>query len=179
MPIPPLDQRTGRLPFRGEDAPYGATLKEVQHRFVSTQPHESARRRATIWRAFRLWHSLALTEFPGATYWLSGSFLTDRTRPSDLDVILLVDETHVRRSLFPVTSTGARVLLTHRDLEAEQPTGWTERLQPMGGLIDGFYCPTYSQDAVSYWQGAWSTEYDKQTRTPTGVRMGYLEVRAT
>lgn len=171
--IPPLDAATGKLPFAAEDQPYVATLNEVHQRYVKDAPEPA--RRGVIWRAFQVWHELAQTVAPGSRYWISGSFLTEKARPSDLDVILVWDEAHLD-AFHPELSQDARVLLSHLTVSAVQPAGTVDKLQPMGGLIDGFYAPSWIPEHTAVWQQRWSTEYDKTTRQPTGVRMGYLEV---
>ena len=170
--IPELDPVTHRLPFTDSGSPYLATLDEIRNRYVDGRL--GSPRRRLIWQAFSLWGSLTAETLPGARIWISGSFVTDKTYPSDLDAILVVEARHEK--LLEPLADDVRVLLTHRNIKAEQPAGEAERLQPVGGLIDGFICPGHSADHVAYWQTAWSTEYDKVTRLPTGVRMGYLEV---
>lgn len=175
--IPALDPDTGKLPYAGDEHPYPATLSEVHARFVGGAPSPvSAQRRATIWRAFDLWHGLAQATFPGCRYWLSGSFLTDKETPSDIDVVIVAGPAHLA-SIAPI-SAPVRALFTHLDISAKQPEGVEEKLQPMGALVDGFWCFDFHPRSMAVWQARWSTEYDKATRTPTGVRMGYLEVRS-
>lgn len=171
--IPALDPETHRLPFSAPDAPIVASLEEIAERFVASAPGRPRRER--VWDAFMLWKDLADEALPGATFWLSGSFLTDRERPSDLDVVAVL-EPHHTSELRPLVTDRVRVLLTHLNLLAEQPAGLAPRLQPVGGLIDGFACYGWVPENVSWWQDAWSTEYDKTTHEPTGVRMGYVEV---
>lgn len=171
--IPALDPSTGRLPFRGDKRPFAATIDEVRQRFVDAAP--TPERRERIWDAFLLWDQLAQRELPGANYWLSGSFLTEKVRPSDLDVILVLKPGHLR-TMTPEPTVAARVLLTHLGVTASKPSGTAERLQPMGGLIDGHWCYSWMPEYVRLWRFQWSSVYDKTTRAPTGVRMGYVEV---
>lgn len=169
--IPELDPATGRLPFVDARAPCEASVAEVHERFVDGVPAPQHRQR--IWAAFELWHSLASDVFPNARLWISGSFLTDVDRPSDLDVVLVLEPEHGYR-LSPL-DPKARVLLTHQELRARHPPGTAPRLQAMGGLIDGHVCPGWVPDQVAHWQEQWSTEFDESQR-PTGVRLGYVEV---
>ena len=171
--IPLLDPATHRQPFAGEDRPYRATLSEVHARFVAGAPTPQTRER--IWSAFLLWSELAQQEFPGSRYLLSGSFLTDKQRPSDLDVILVLEPGHVA-AMTPEPTIGARVLLSHLTVTAAQPSGTTAKLQPMGGLVDGFWCYGWVPAQMAVWQFRWSSVYDKVAGKPTGGRMGYLEV---
>ena len=173
--IPPLDPATGRLPFQGEDRPFRAALPEVHQRFV--EGHVGEEHRTRIWAAFTLWHELVQQELPGARYWLSGSYLTDRPRPSDLDVILVLKPGHLK-AMTPEPTPEARVLLTHLGVTSSQPSGTAERLQPVGGLVDGHWCYSWIPEHVQLWQSRWSNVYDKATRAPTGVRMGYVEVNS-
>lgn len=164
MAIPQLDPATGRLPYVGDDRPYVASLAEIHQRYV--RRISNAPRRAQIWRAFRLWHTLAQAELPGVRYWLSGSFLTNKTSPSDLDVILVLEPRHVR-AFTPTASDSVRVLVSHLNVFAEQPAGAAAKLQPVGGLIDGFYCPGWIPEYTRIWQARWTTEFDKATHRPT------------
>lgn len=171
--IPDLDPTSGRLPFQGADRPYTTTLDEFEARFVD-HAHGAARRRL-IWDAFNVWLRLARDTLPGARLWVSGSFVTEKTEPSDIDVVLVIRPEH-EPALAPVLDDRVRVLLTHLNVASTQPGGLAAKLQPIGGLLDGFICPEHHQKNVDFWQQAWSTEYDKTTSAPTGTRMGYLEV---
>jgi len=169
--IPDLDPTSGRLPFQGADRPYTTTLDEFESRFVDHAPGEARRR--LIWDAFSVWLRLARDTLPGARLWVSGSFITEKTAPSDIDVVLVIRPEH-GPVLGPVLDPRVRVLLTHLNVESTQPGGLVARLQPIGGLLDGFVCPEQYREIVDFWQQAWSTEFDKTTCAPTGVRMGYL-----
>lgn len=118
---------------------------------------------------------MAQQEFPGARYLLSGSFLTDKPRPSDLDVILVLKPGHLV-TMTPEPTIGARVLLSHLTVTAAQPSGTMDKLQPMGGLVDGFWCYGWVPTHLAIWQFRWSSVYDRVAGTPTGARMGYVEV---
>jgi hypothetical protein len=172
--IPDLDPTSGRLPFQGADRPYGTTVDELRARYVDGTP--AGGRRSLIWDAFDVWLRLARGTLPGARLWISGSFITDKAEPSDVDVVLVVSPEH-QPVLAPALDSRVRGLLTHLDVTAGQPAGNVAKLQPIGGLLDGFLCPAHGPELVTYWQQAWSTEYDKMTGQPTGVRMGYLEVK--
>jgi hypothetical protein len=172
--IPDLDPTSGRLPFQGTESPYTTTLDELESRFVDRAPGEARRR--LIWDAFNVWLRLARDTLPGARLWVSGSFVTDKIEPSDIDVVLVIRPEH-EPVLGPMLDPRVRVLLTHLGVQAAQPAGVVEKLQPIGGLLDGFICPEHLQQNVDYWQRVWSTEFDKVTGAPTDVRMGYLEVR--
>lgn len=171
--IPSLDTSTDRLPFVGEDKPYQVTLGAVFTRFVTEAP--TSQRRSRIWRAFCLWQEVTAEEIPGARYWLSGSFLTDRPLPSDLDVVVVLEPQH-EALLLPEVATSVRPLLTHRYVQAQWPQGVAARLQPTAGLVDAHVCFGRIPANVAQWQLDWTTEFDKTMGRPTGVRMGYLEV---
>lgn len=171
--IPSLDPSTGRLPFIGEDQPYQVTLGAVRKRFVDEAP--GAERRSRIWRAFALWQEVTFEEIPGARYWLSGSFLTARPLPSDLDVVVVLEPQH-QALLVPEVADSVRPLLTHKGVQANWPQGLASRLQPTAGLVDAHVCFGYVPANVAQWQLDWTTEFDKALGRPTGVRMGYLEV---
>lgn len=82
MPIPPLDSR-GLLP----EGTHLATLKEVQHHFANTLYRQD------LWRGFLLFVDNELSP-KGllAPLVIAGSFLSDKQSPSDIEVLLKLEE---------------------------------------------------------------------------------------
>ena len=172
--IPAFDPATGRLPFRGDDAPWPATFDEVRERFVDQAQGGPARLR--LWRAFEVWLDEVRNLLPGATLWISGGFVTARATPTDLDVVVLLRADTVQ------AATGRPDLWTQQAVivsAGQQTQRYIDRLQPMGAMIDAHVSPEpqWMPRRAAAWQASWSTEFDKTTHTETGVRMGYLEVR--
>lgn len=76
MPIPEFDETTGNLPA----GCYDVTLEEVRDRFAYN------RRRAKIFGG--LTHVLSeLAQRGCSVAWIDGSYVTDRIRPGDVDIV--------------------------------------------------------------------------------------------
>lgn len=70
---------------------YAATVQEIEQQFVHDQQYASSSTRAPIWsdwnRAVALLRSAALLH----RAWVSGSFLTDKLDPNDIDAIFIIN----------------------------------------------------------------------------------------
>jgi hypothetical protein len=76
MPIPDFDDQTGYLPA----GDHSASLDEMEQRFCGTL------RRREIFKELK--HVVEQLEAKGVdTIWIGGSFVTDKERPGDVDVI--------------------------------------------------------------------------------------------
>lgn len=168
--IPPLDPDTGYLPFHSE-VPIPATLEEVRARFVEG-PH-----RSRLWDAFTWWLSeLDRAEFPGSLRF-SGSFVTDRERPADVDVAVAVHPDDLSVARGKVAPHGH--LWTWQNVGQQDPaTGeWRvrlRRLQPALGMVDAHYFAEGSARGAALARD-WTSEHDDDGN-PTGVRKGWLGV---
>lgn len=167
--IPPLDPATGRLPFQGlGNSAYSCTVSEMEERFAfnGTRRHRLAR--------FVAWlEDLNRLGLEGQI-WVTGSYVTMKSAPSDIDVLLLITETDAKKAVGLLKQSNP--LWTWQGLTATKPQkAALDRLQPFGGAVDAHYGadrPTVREQ----WETDWTTEYDKATLAPTGVRMGFLEV---
>jgi predicted nucleotidyltransferase len=128
------------LPALNEDGDlppgvHGATLSEVLARFGQG----SVQRRAVADRLARLYQLAASTE-QLARFVVFGSFITAKTEPNDIDVLLLMKDT------FDLASMTGEAALVFQHLEAHARFGasvfWTRRSGAMGG----------EQAMIEYWQ---------------------------
>ncbi|GFG83349.1 DUF6932 family protein [Mycolicibacter algericus] len=93
MTLPPCDGTFAALPYR--DAPYPATLNEIEAHFVDAAPESTRHRRALIMRALRL-HvdivtTLASKHGTAVRIFLDGGFITWKPKaPRDADLVVLV-----------------------------------------------------------------------------------------
>jgi hypothetical protein len=185
--IPPVDPHTHRLPA----GRHSAIWAEVKTCFVDEAPQREQRQLA--YSALRLWAEMVWQLFPTARFWIDGGFVTHKaTAPFDVDALVIVSapelakiervikrehqsrELAVRQGLpVPKCPTSVRFfgLLSLTDVSAAAQGG-IPRLQPFGGLVDGFLASENNVDVLNYWNAQWSTGEDEQH---TGTK-GYLEV---
>lgn len=167
MAIPALSD--GRLPL----GRWPATIDEVESTFVEGK---SARRRQ-LWND---WCSLttALHEAVGTlpAVWLSGSFLTDKPEPGDVDSVYVIEYRHL---------LGARV--DTRKAQLIEAIAGNEIKKRFELDIDSFVLhwpprsgtyrvhPEYLESR-GYWDDLWSRERRGSDREASVPRRGYLEV---
>lgn len=119
---------------------------------------------------------------PVCAVWVSGSFLTDKEAPSDIDVVLLIDEDHVEA----LPADGARHLVTRQGLVALAHRrnfqidafviNWRARPSPRTTPADDAYLRTRG-----YWDDFWlrsrtQPKSEAPTRDSAIPRRGYVEV---
>jgi hypothetical protein len=173
--IPAVDPDTKLLPANADLSPHKATLVEIRQRFVEEAPNPNRRRIA--FAALEIYAGLAWSYLPNAALWVDGGFVTHKeSTPHDIDVVI-VDDMASLDSVFAVES-DALALLTFQGVSALEPNiAGIRRLQPFGGLIDGFVAPRDQPLAVSVWRDRWS-----MAPTPDGsgyrtdIHKGFLEV---
>lgn len=167
--IPALDPATRRLPFRGlGQSAFPASVAEIEARFAVSD------RRQRLLARFVGWledvNDLGLQ----GRVWMSGSYVTLNPDPSDIDVLLLITEPDKQKAKELLKQSHP--LWTWQDVTATHPRIISlPRLQPFGGSVDAHYgwdLPVSREE----WETDWTSEYDKTTEAPTGVRMGFLEV---
>lgn len=170
--LPKMDPATGLLPLAAN--PYAATLPEVYERFVEEAPHRE--RRELIFRALEIYAELVWASFPDARLRIDGGFVTHKTwEPHDVDVVVICPTTSpaIREKAF---SDG---LFTMENVTGETRDGrihTIDRLQPMGGLIDGFYVPETQLPVKLWFEDFWTRVTDQNKNVVPGIRKGYVEV---
>lgn len=144
-----------------------ATLKEIQQRFVVEAPH--SQHRSAIFHALMAWAVQVWNLLPTARLWVDGGFITHKEEPpKDVDVALLV-----RRSELAALGDSEWAILD--GLLTDGSSG--VRVQPMGGLVDGFMIERGEPAAVAYWDHAWSGVYDEDGARIEDIAKGYVVVK--
>jgi hypothetical protein len=114
---------------------YRATLAEVLHRFGQG----SLKRRALGDRLSRI-HQLATSTACLRRFVIFGSFVTAKTEPNDVDIILLMDDT------FELATVTGEAAIVFQHMEADARFGasvfWTRRSGALGG----------EQKMIEHWQ---------------------------
>lgn len=166
--IPPIDPSTGYLPFRGlGQSTYPATIDEVRDQFAFNDIRKRRLERFAAWV-----EDLDSLQFPGKL-WVSGSFVSLKPDPSDVDVVVVTDDQDkfVAKSIL----RASHPMWTWLNVKAEKPRAVTlPRMQPFGGTVDAHWTIDLP-DVGPGWETWWTTEYD-DLGEPTGVRKGFLEV---
>jgi len=152
----------GRLPVGRHEA----SLQEVRERFVDQAPHQD--RRQLLFSALTLYADAVRQLVPEARLWIDGGFVTLKPEPpDDIDVVIV--------SYVPPTLTDEQLapLLTLQGVTSTDPPIALNRLQPVAGMIDGFFAAAHIPEVLAYWDDFWS----KVKGAPDTERKGYVEVR--
>lgn len=160
-------------------APHPATLKEVSDHFVDAAPHREVR--AELFSALELYAGLVWSILPSARLWVDGGFASHKTwaAPGDIDVVIVasLNEASVLTSGELERLTA---LLTLQDVSAASPELTADRIQPMGGLIDGFIIVDDGAEAgrasMEYWFDLWSRVKGPNGPMDPSCRKGFVEV---
>lgn len=159
-----LDAKGRLVPGR-----HRTTLLEIEKFFVADAP--CAVHRKSVFAAFTIWVDLLRDLSPTAILWINGGFATYKTEPpKDVDVAALISKTEMNSWTEDQQMSFDSLLTTIR------PDG--SRLQPMGGLVDGFYAVRGDIDQSVVWHDSWSSVYMNGVKS-AGESKGYLEVRLT
>lgn len=149
-----------------------ATLAELRLRFVDEAPF--AQHRGLIFDAFEIWAKTWWELFPGSRLWIDGGFVVHKeTKPKDIDVVGFVKASEVD-SLGVIDQSRFESLLTFIE-----NTDSKRRIQPMGGLVDGFYAVRAVPEKFHYWDEFWSTVTDADKQPIPGQVKGYVEVKGS
>lgn len=136
--------------------------------FVKAAPNSEHRER--IFAAFELWVASVQSLCPAAILWVNGGFVTYKQEPpKDVDVIALCKPGELN-ALSDADMARFEALLTVN--EPNKP-----RIQPMGGLVDGFFVPRGDIPGTLYWQNAWGSIYGPDGKPIPNETKGYLEVK--
>lgn len=157
-----LDAKGRLVPGR-----HRTTLPEIEQFFVEEAPCSEHRRR--VFTAFTTWVELLRGLSPSAILWINGGFATYKNEPpKDVDVAALIGKNDIN-------SWTAGQQVTFETLLTDVRSDGT-RLQPMGGLVDGFYAVRGDIDQSVVWHESWSAVYVNGVQS-VGESKGYLEVR--
>lgn len=186
--LPDVDPTTGFLP----PGVHRCTWAEFEYTFVDCAPHPDHRRRRL--RALELWVECLDELLPESTLWIDGGFVSHKVDPPfDIDVLAKVktaawdpvaqtadDEikawvtwaTTGQPGYPPKTPTAMQLtgLMTHQGVQPDGG-GVLPRLQPFGGLIDGFVIPASQSATLANFRRDWMRDL------ATGASKGFVEVR--
>lgn len=157
-----------------ESSVYHATLSEVADTFVPMGGEP--RHRGLIMSALTLWHRRVREIAPSTRLWISGSFLSTKPKPNDVDVLMMAPNNDTVVNLFGGIDQRGLEYFTSQAVYAAAFGGPFRRVQPVAGLVDVHLAYAWLPDNVALWGERWTTVFDKETNTPTDVRMGILEV---
>lgn len=168
LALPDLTEE-GLLPLGA----HRSTLDEVERVFVNGAPFEAERRRIMV--ALRLYAELVWLRFPEATLWIDGGFVTlkDYAAPEDADVVVMVADAG---DYDPASHSEDLPLWTLLGVSADRPSiDRAERLQPFGGLIDGFFARAEIEPVADFWRGWWQ-RLPAPGKPDVADAKGYVEV---
>jgi len=103
--IPMADVSTGFLPL----GRYSSSLVEVEAQFVADTKWTTSATRAAIWEEFISATEQLRSVLPVCSVWISGSFLTQKLNPDDIDVLYWCENRHI--SAIPSTRVVDRLML--------------------------------------------------------------------
>jgi hypothetical protein len=166
-----MDRRTGLLP----PGRYPATIADLYQRFVLEAP--AAGFRNDTFLAGQVWLNRAADIFGPGHAWIDGGFTTWKTDiPHDMDIAYIpLDYSRAEAALSGSDGWGLRTLQSVFYLHPE-PGGHLLRLQPMGGMVDGFLIDPGVPEDLIQWHNIWSAVKGRDGRIIPGLEKGYVEV---
>ena len=168
------------------------SLAEFRTMFVDDAPNSHHRQR--LYRAFELYVECLDELLPGATLWIDGGFVSHKADPPfDIDVAALVEpaawaslvgELNAEMQVFgdwvdagapgapPKTPTLTKFsgLMTLQQVQHGSTRSFVPRVQPFGGMIDGFMIPTNQASMLAQFRQDWMIDWG------SGVEKGFVEV---
>ena len=167
--IPPTDPVSGFLPV----GPHKATLEELHAHFVAGAPNEP--RRQVIFDALVAYFKILSDFFPSGLALIDGGFTTFKLdAPHDVDVVLFPDDPTQATAWSQQQFFDFQGLLTLKDvIVGGQDAAYFDRIQPLGGLLDGFIAAPEKEE---YWRSTWGSVRRSDDSIAPNMK-GYLEVR--
>lgn len=170
MSLPVLED--GALPL----GRWPATIEEIEASYVTGL----SEKRKQVWSDW-LELTAALREVLGSVpaAWLSGSFLTDKAEPGDIDCVYLV-EWNVMRALPAVDPQRAAFVELVASSRVKEHLGlavdsFVLEWWPRAGTRRVAWTARYLEDR-GYWDDLWSRQRSSDPRLDGMPRRGYLEV---
>lgn len=164
-----VDSKTGWLPAGA----HSATLDEVYETFVVAAPFSDER--ALIFRALTVYLEILQSRFTNPRVLLNGGFTTHKNwaAPKDVDLAIGLSNADFKSAYHPDNHS----LITIWDGAVSNPQPLRiEKIQPMGGLVDGYFFPTKMANVARYWEDQWSKIKDEHGNGILGARKGFVEV---
>ncbi|MEV0187189.1 hypothetical protein AB0I39_01470 [Kitasatospora purpeofusca] len=147
-------------------------MSEIEDLFVKRAPHQEHRR--LLFMALTLYMEQVRGILPTGAAWIDGGFCSYKSSPpGDVDVAILADPALLAD---PIVRSRLIPLRTHMDVHIMNPPLAISRLQPMGGLIDGYVIPAGDAALEAVWDNNWSRVMDDAGNIVAGAIKGYLEV---
>ncbi|MGO3358594.1 MAG: DUF6932 family protein [Bifidobacterium crudilactis] len=151
------------LPYRGKFMPYAANTLEIETLLAFNQD------RQYLWQQFLAFRGAALDFFGKTRFFINGSYVTIKTNPKDIDVVLAPQNRNQAYDALEADPNTASSLLTS--------TKNGIRIQPFGGAIDSFLCLEDNGEISDYWDGFWSQVNVNKGYLSKGIlQKGYVEV---
>lgn len=168
MSLPRWDS-SGRLPV----GIHQCDLRAIYERFVLDAPNRTERE--LLYSALDLYLRLVRRFIPSGKAWIDGGFGTSKAaKPHDIDVVIHPDDWAALEALPEAEQNDLLGLLTHQDvIVGSLGPLYVERLQPIGGALDGFLCMP-GQEAI--WVGTWASVKGDDGMIIPGVAKGFVEV---
>lgn len=131
---------------------HAATLADVETAFVKGAPFEPERQ--LIFDALKVYASQVWQRFPDAKLWIDGGFITLKAwaAPKDVDIAVVVPDPG---DYDPDGTVDDWPLWTRMRVSVEGSSVGAIRMQPMGGLVDGFFVAGNKPGSLRYWQALW------------------------
>lgn len=184
MPIPPLDAATGCLPL----GRHHCTGQEFQAAFVDAAPFNQSQRRKEIWTHWDETRSALAQLVPVYAAWISGSYVTDKVDPDDMDIVFVIDGGAAETLAATEPGLSQYLVAFGQGKLAHEPAGrrldtflvhWKPILSPGPGL-------TATEQHYYFMRGHWD-DFWQRRRTgaktdpiavvDTTPRRGFLEVK--
>ncbi|MGW9168422.1 DUF6932 family protein [Agromyces sp. NPDC055658] len=181
--LPAIDLDTGHLPL----GRYLTTLDQLEERYVTGQEYDASTTRQGIWNDF-----LDVTKglrgmLPVCYVWVSGSFISSKLNPEDIDVMYWCEDVDFNRVRTSGTIVEQYVLQTIAQSRLRSVTGhrvdsrigrWHAR--PETGLLDTPEHHAYARSR-GFWDDFWmrirsGEKGDPPVRLDALPRRGYVEV---
>lgn len=168
-PMLRVDPATGWLPV----GIHSATLDEIHGTFVEEAPFRDERE--LIFRALSVYLDILRSRFTDPRILLNGGFTTHKAwaAPKDVDLAVGLSNADFKSAYHP--DNHSLITIADGGVNRPQPMPLV-KIQPMGGLVDGYLFPAKLPNHVHYWEDQWGKVKDQQGNEVVGARKGLLEV---
>lgn len=168
MSLPPWDH-TGRLP----SGVHRVDLSAIYDRFVLDAPNRDERE--LLFSSLHIYLRLVRRFDPAGRAWIDGGFGTQKAaKPHDVDVVIHPGDWSALEALPESQQNELLGPLTHQDvIVGSLGPLYVERLQPIGGALDGFLCVPGHE---ATWLDTWASVKDDDGSIIQGAAKGSVEV---
>lgn len=147
-----------------------ATMEEIRERFVTHPSVPFAAERQVLFGILEIYVEKVWAIWDRAELWIDGGFVTHKTwnAPNDVDVAVVDTYGRIQARIGQAVS-----LLTLE--EAVVNNHHATRVQPFGGMIDGFAVARLPHN-LAYWENAWGRLNDANKDQVPNVSKGFVRV---